>query len=106
MKKIAWLITGIGLGYLFNQQMRENPKVQSAVTDLGDRAKEFGEAVSEGFREREAELAKASRPTPKPAAASSSAPKAKASSAAASKPAATRSASPKAKSTATPRTKK
>lgn len=89
MKKLTWLITGIGLGYLFNQQLRENPKVQAAVNDMGDRAREFGDAVAEGFRERESELAKpkaASKPATKPAAKPSSSAKSKATAKPASKP--------------------
>jgi hypothetical protein len=57
MKKLIWFIAGISLGVLTAQQLRENPKAQELASDVTRRAKEFGAAVSDGFREREAEIA-------------------------------------------------
>jgi hypothetical protein len=82
MKKIFWFVTGIAAGLAVAKQLAENPKAAAAVDEATARAKEFGAAVTEGFREREAELAKpaAKRPaaksgTKKPAAARKAAPK-------------------------------
>jgi hypothetical protein len=57
MKKLIWFIAGISLGVLTAQQLRENPKAKELASDVTRRAKEFGAAVSDGFREREAEIA-------------------------------------------------
>jgi hypothetical protein len=57
MKKLIWFIAGISLGIVTAQQLRENPKAQELATDVTRRAKEFGAAVSDGYREREAEIA-------------------------------------------------
>lgn len=58
MKKIFWFVTGIAAGLAVAKQLAENPKAAAVVDEATARAKEFGAAVSEGFREREAELAK------------------------------------------------
>lgn len=58
MKKIFWFVTGVAAGLAVAKQLAENPKAAALAEDAGKRAKEFGAAVSEGFREREAELAK------------------------------------------------
>jgi hypothetical protein len=57
MKKLLWFVAGIGLGLAATKQLNENPKAQELAADVTRRAKDFGAAVSEGFREREAELA-------------------------------------------------
>jgi hypothetical protein len=82
MKKIFWFVTGIAAGLAVAKQLAENPKAAAAVDEATARAKEFGAAVTEGFREREAELAKpaakktAAKPaTKKPTAARKAAPK-------------------------------
>jgi hypothetical protein len=74
MKKIFWFVTGIAAGLAVAKQLAENPKAAAAVEDATSRAKEFGAAITEGFREREAELAKpvakktaAKKPAAKPA---------------------------------------
>lgn len=56
MKKAFWLLTGIAAGLVIAKQLDENPKAQAVVDDAAKRAKEFGAAIAEGFREREAEL--------------------------------------------------
>ena len=64
MKKLIWFASGIAAGLFAAKQLRENPQAQELVDDATKRAKEFGAAVSEGFREREAELAIANAPKP------------------------------------------
>lgn len=58
MKKFLWFVTGIAAGLAFAKQLAENPRAAAAVDDATARAKEFGAAISEGFREREVELSK------------------------------------------------
>jgi hypothetical protein len=53
-----WFVTGIAAGLAVAKQLAENPKAAAAVDEAAARAKEFGVAVTEGFREREAELSK------------------------------------------------
>ncbi|MEY4296439.1 MAG: hypothetical protein RL016_285 [Actinomycetota bacterium] len=57
MKKAFWLLTGIAAGLVIAKQLDENPRAQAVVDDAAKRAKDFGAAIAEGFREREAELA-------------------------------------------------
>jgi len=57
MKKLLWFIAGISLGVVAARQLEENPKAQELASDVKRRAQEFGAAVAEGYREREAEIA-------------------------------------------------
>lgn len=74
MKKLILFATGVGLGVYLAKQLDENPRAQAAMDVAATKAKNFGAAVSEGFREREAELAK---PASKTAGTSSRKPAAK-----------------------------
>lgn len=67
MKKLIWFAVGVSLGLVVAKQLEENPQAQAIRDDVQRRAKDFGAAVSEGFREREAELA--AKPASKAAAA-------------------------------------
>lgn len=58
MSKFSWFIAGIGLGALALQQLRDNPQAKQMADEGKQAAKEFGEAVAEGFREREQEIRK------------------------------------------------
>lgn len=62
MSKLGWFVAGISLGALAVVQLRDNPKAQAALDEAIEAAKEFGNAVVDGYQEREAELAK---PAPK-----------------------------------------
>jgi hypothetical protein len=66
MKKLIWFAVGVSLGLVVAKQLEENPQAQAIRDDVQRRAKDFGAAVSEGFREREAELS--AKPATKPAA--------------------------------------
>jgi hypothetical protein len=57
VKKLLWFITGVSIGVLAANQLKENPKAQELAADLSRRAKDFGAAVADGYREREAEIA-------------------------------------------------
>ena len=58
MSKLGWFIAGISLGAVAVIQLRDNPKAQAALDDALEAAREFGNAVAEGYQEREAELQK------------------------------------------------
>ena len=72
MKRGFWLLTGIAIGLVAARRISENPGAQAVVDDAARRAKEFGAAVAEGFKEREAEVkaapARKAAPSRKPAA--------------------------------------
>ena len=58
MSKLGWFLAGIGLGALTIIQVRDNPKAKAAADELYAAAKDFSNAVAEGYREREEELTK------------------------------------------------
>ncbi len=62
MSKLGWFIAGISIGAVAVIQLRDNPKAQAALDDAIEAAKEFGNAVAEGYHEREAELQKPKTP--------------------------------------------
>lgn len=64
MGKLGWFAIGIAIGAIAAVQVRENPKAQAALDDAVATAQEFGAAIAEGFKEREAELAKPKRKAP------------------------------------------
>lgn len=68
MSKLGWFLAGIGVGALALRELRENPKAQEAVDELYAAAKDFGAAVTAGYKEREAELNKPKPAAKKPAA--------------------------------------
>jgi hypothetical protein len=56
MKKFFWFLVGISVGVLAVKQINENPAARELADQTTRKAKAFGAAVSEGFRERETEL--------------------------------------------------
>ena len=66
MSRLGWFLAGIGLGALGLAQFRDNPKAREAVDEMVAAAKDFTDALVQGYEERETELAK---PAAKPRAA-------------------------------------
>jgi len=62
MSRFGWFVAGLGLGAFAAIQAKDNPQVKQAADELMNAAKDFGNAVAEGYKEREAEL---SKPKPK-----------------------------------------
>ena len=62
MSRFGWFVVGLGLGAFAAVQAKDNPEVKKAADELMGAARDFGNAVSEGYKEREAEL---SKPKPK-----------------------------------------
>jgi hypothetical protein len=56
MKKFFWFVVGISVGVIAVKQLNENPQARVFADETARKAKAFGAAVSEGFRERETEL--------------------------------------------------
>lgn len=58
MSKLGWFLAGIGIGALGLAQLRDNPRAQEAVDDIVAAAKDFSQALADGYQERDAELNK------------------------------------------------
>ncbi|PPF44004.1 MULTISPECIES: hypothetical protein [unclassified Rathayibacter] len=56
MKNILLIVIGIGLGFAVAHQVSRTEAGARLFADLNRTAKELGEAVSEGYHQREAEL--------------------------------------------------
>ncbi|MCU1523610.1 MAG: hypothetical protein JWO18_504 [Microbacteriaceae bacterium] len=56
MKNLLWLIVGIGVGFIAAHQINKTPEGKKFFEDVDNRAKEFSNAVVDGYRAREAEL--------------------------------------------------
>lgn len=56
MKKILWLIVGIGVGFVAAHQLNKTPEGRKFFDDVDAKAREFGGAVVDGYKAREAEL--------------------------------------------------
>ncbi|MBX9717378.1 hypothetical protein [Microcella sp.] len=56
MKNAAWLIVGIALGFVAAHQVSKTPQGKQFFDDVDSKAREFGSAVVDGYKQREAEL--------------------------------------------------
>ena len=56
MKNVIWLIAGIGIGLVAAHQVSRTPQGAQFFDDVDAKAKEFGAAVVDGYKAREAEL--------------------------------------------------
>ena len=61
MNKLFGLIAGVALGAAAAKQINENPEARKAYEQAKAALQEFSDAVTEGYREREAELARPAR---------------------------------------------
>ena len=56
MKKLVWLVVGVGIGFAAAHQVNKTPEGRRFFEDVDAKAREFGGAVVDGYRAREAEL--------------------------------------------------
>lgn len=56
MKTILLLAIGAAAGFVVSHQVAKTPAGRQFLDDIDTRAREFGEAVVDGYRAREAEL--------------------------------------------------
>lgn len=56
MKSFLWLVVGVALGFIVAHRVNETPQGREFFGSLDKKARNFGEAVSEGYRRREAEI--------------------------------------------------
>ncbi|MBX3093267.1 MAG: hypothetical protein KF680_01805 [Cryobacterium sp.] len=56
MDRIGWLIVGVIGGFVAAHQLNKTPQGRQFFSDVDSKAREFGSAVVEGYKAREAEL--------------------------------------------------
>jgi hypothetical protein len=56
MKKLLWLVVGVGVGFVAAHQLNKTPEGRRFFEDVDEKAREFGSAVVDGYKAREAEL--------------------------------------------------
>ncbi len=56
MKKLLWLVVGVGVGFVAAHQLNKTPEGRRFFEDVDAKAREFGSAVVDGYKAREAEL--------------------------------------------------
>lgn len=88
MNKLFWLVAGVVIGAAVSKQIQENPQARKAYEEAKASLQEFGDAVADGYKERESELTKPAR---KPATKTSRKPASKTSARSSSKKPATKS---------------
>jgi hypothetical protein len=56
MKNVLWLIVGVGVGFVAAHQIAKTPQGKKFFDDVNAKAHDFGDAVVDGYKQREAEL--------------------------------------------------
>ena len=56
MKNFIWLVIGVAGGFLVAHNLNKTQQGKQFFAELDAKAREFGEAISDGYRQREAEL--------------------------------------------------
>ena len=56
MKSFLWLLIGVAIGFAVAHQVNETKKGREFFTTMDQKARDFGEAISDGYRQREAEI--------------------------------------------------
>ena len=56
MKKLFWLVVGIGIGFVAAHQVNKSPEGRKFFEEVDSKAREFSSAVVDGYKAREAEL--------------------------------------------------
>jgi len=56
MKSFLWLLVGVAIGFAVAHKVNETAKGREFFSSMDRKARDFGEAVSDGYRQREAEI--------------------------------------------------
>jgi len=56
MKSFLWLLTGVAIGFAVAHKINETAKGREFFSNIDQKARDFGEAVTDGYRQREAEI--------------------------------------------------
>lgn len=59
MKSIVWFVVGAAVGFVAAHQLAKTEQGSRLFAEIDGRARDFGRAVSDGYRAREAELREA-----------------------------------------------
>jgi hypothetical protein len=56
MKNVLWLVAGVGVGFVVAHQVAQTSAGKRFFDDVNAKARDFGDAVVDGYKQREAEL--------------------------------------------------
>jgi hypothetical protein len=56
MKGLLLLVTGVGIGFLAAHQVAKTPQGKEFFDGVESKARQFGDALVDGYKQREAEL--------------------------------------------------
>ena len=56
MKGLLLLVAGIGVGFIAAHQVAKSPQGKQFFNEVDSKAREFGGALVDGYKQREAEL--------------------------------------------------
>lgn len=56
MKNVVWLVIGAAVGFVAAHQVGKTPQGRQFFDEVDEKAREFGSAVVDGYKQREAEL--------------------------------------------------
>jgi hypothetical protein len=56
MKKVLWLIAGIGIGFVVAHQVNQTAQGKKFFASVDKKTKDFADSIVDGYRERETEL--------------------------------------------------
>lgn len=56
MKTVLWFVLGVGAGFVLAHQINKTTEGRAFFEDLDSKARDFTSALSDGYRQREAEL--------------------------------------------------
>ncbi len=56
MKSVLWFVAGIAAGFVVAHQVNQTTEGRRFFASIDAKAKAFGQAIAEGYHERDAEL--------------------------------------------------
>ena len=56
MRSILFLVAGVAIGFVIAHQVSKTPQGKAFFDDIDSKARQFGDAVVDGYKSREAEL--------------------------------------------------
>lgn len=56
MKRLVWLVAGVAIGFAVAHKYNQTPSGRALFGEIDRKARDFGGAVSDAYRKREAEL--------------------------------------------------
>ena len=64
MKNVLWFVAGIAAGFVVAHQVNQTTEGRRFFASIDAKAKAFGQAIAEGYHERDAELRAAADAAP------------------------------------------